>query len=80
MRETFLCSVYHNPDTGRKTFWSATGEAGRRQPDNYRGRLEGGLDNVKDRSGLTVEGLQEYHDEACLAVLNNKASLALGDI
>ena len=30
------------------------------------------LDNVKDKSGLTVEGLQEYYDEACLAVLNNR--------
>ena len=28
--------------------------------------------DVKDRSGLTVEGLQEFYDEACLAVLNNK--------
>ena len=27
---------------------------------------------VKDDSGLTVEGLQEFYDEACLAVLNNK--------
>ena len=30
------------------------------------------LDGVKDKSGLTVEGLQEYYDEACLAVLNNR--------
>ena len=30
------------------------------------------LDGVKDTSGLTVEGLQEYYDEACLAVLNNR--------
>jgi len=27
---------------------------------------------VKDTSGLTVEGYQEFYDEACLAVLNNK--------
>ena len=27
---------------------------------------------MKDKSGLTVEGLQEFYDEACLAVLNNK--------
>ena len=27
---------------------------------------------MKDTSGLTVEGLQEYYDEACLAVLNNR--------
>ena len=32
------------------------------------------LDEVKDTSGLTVEGLQEFYDEACLAVLNNKYS------
>ena len=29
-------------------------------------------DEVKDTSGLTIEGLQEFYDEACLAVLNNK--------
>ena len=27
---------------------------------------------VKDKSGMTVEGLQEYYDEACLVVKNNK--------
>ena len=27
--------------------------------------------SVSDPIGLTVEGLQEWHDEACLAVLNN---------
>ena len=27
---------------------------------------------VRDPSGLTVEGLQEYYDEACLAILNNR--------
>ena len=27
---------------------------------------------MKDPSGLTIEGLQEFYDEACLAVLNNK--------
>ena len=32
----------------------------------------GKLDNVSDPSGLTVEGLQVFYDEACLAVLNNK--------
>ena len=32
----------------------------------------GKLENVKDPSGLTVDGLQEFYDEACLAVLNNK--------
>ena len=32
------------------------------------------LDGVKDKSGLTVEGLQEYYDEACLAVLNNRSA------
>ena len=33
------------------------------------------LDGVKDTSGLTVEGWQEYYDEACLAVLNNRLML-----
>jgi len=56
----------------RLTFWSRTGEAGQRQPDNYFGKQAGPLDNVDDPSGLTVEGLQEFYDEACLAVLNNK--------
>ena len=32
---------------------------------------------VKDASGLTVEGLQEFYDEACLAVLNNKYQVKL---
>jgi len=58
----------------RLTFWSRTGEAGERQPDNYFGKQAGPLDKstVDDPSGLTVEGLQEFYDEACLAVLNNK--------
>ena len=30
---------------------------------------------MKDPSGLTVEGLQEYYDEACLAALNNRWDL-----
>jgi len=54
-----------------KTFWSNTGELKRPQPDNYEGNKAGSLANVKDDSGLTVENLQEWHDEACLAVLNN---------
>jgi len=53
------------------TFWSRTGEARKRQPDNFQG-LKAGRLKVKDPSGLTVEGLQEYYDEACLAVLNNR--------
>ncbi len=42
------------------------------QPDNYEGLKAGKLDKVSDPVGLTVDGLQEWHDEACLAVLNNK--------
>merc|ERR1712001_654464 len=53
------------------TFWSRTGEAGKRQPDNFQG-LKAGRLKVRDPSGLTVEGLQEYYDEACLAILNNR--------
>ena len=49
-----------------------TGVARKRQPDNYEGLKAGKLDNVNDPSGLTVDGLQEFYDEACLAVLNNK--------
>merc|ERR1712141_532879 len=56
----------------RLTFWSRTGPAGKRPPDNYEGLKAGKLENVKDPSGLTVDGLQEFYDEACLAVLNNK--------
>jgi len=56
----------------RTTFWSRTGEKGSPQPDNFTGEKAGKLDNVKDDSGLTVDGLQEYYDEACLAVLNNR--------
>jgi len=56
----------------RLTFWSRTGELGKPQPDNWEGIKEGPLPDVKDKSGLTVEGLQEFYDEACLAVLNNK--------
>merc|ERR1719356_1367306 len=55
----------------RLTFWSRSGEQRKPQPDNYAGLKAGKLD-VKDKSGLTVEGLQEFYDEACLAVLNNK--------
>ena len=29
------------------TFWSGTGETGQRQPDNYQGKKEGGLENVR---------------------------------
>merc|ERR1712133_27525 len=39
----------------RFTFWSRSGEEGRRQPDNYMGLRAGRLDHVEDRSGLTVE-------------------------
>ena len=38
------------------------------------------LDGVKDTSGLTVEGWQEYYDEACLAVLNNRFSFVVLDV
>ena len=56
----------------RITFWSATGDTGKRQPDNFAGLKALKLKNVQDKSGLTVEGLQEFYDEACLAVLNNR--------
>jgi len=56
----------------RLTFWSRKGDASKPQPDNFAGKKAGKLENVKDKSGLTVDGLQEFYDEACLAVLNNK--------
>ncbi len=42
------------------------------QPDNFEGLKAGKLTKVSNPVGLTVEGLQEWHDEACMAVLNNK--------
>merc|ERR1711874_888808 len=51
--------------------WSPTGETGIPQPDNYEGIKEGPIE-AENNIGITIEGLQEFHDEACLAVLNNK--------
>jgi len=56
----------------KQTFWSNKGEGGQRQPDNFEGKKAGTLQNVRDDSGMTVEGLQEWYDEACLVVYNNK--------
>merc|ERR1711936_392674 len=53
------------------TFWSHTGQGKKPQPDNFEGLAAGKLVSVSDPIGLTVEGLQEWHDEACMAVLNN---------
>merc|ERR1712165_364624 len=44
---------------------------GERQPDNFEGIKHGPI-TADNNIGVTIEGLQEYHDEACLAVLNNK--------
>ena len=44
---------------------------GEPQPDNYEGIKHGPI-NAENNIGITIEGLQEFHDEACLAVLNNK--------
>ncbi len=41
------------------------------QPDNAEGLAEGPIETEFD-IGVTIEGLQEFHDEACLAVLNNR--------
>merc|ERR1712088_1297849 len=49
--------------------WSTTGESGAPQPDNFEGIKEGPIDTEFD-IGVTIEGLQEYHDEACLTVQN----------
>ena len=56
----------------RLTFWSRSGEDNKPQPDNHSAIQAGKLTDVKDTSGLTIEGYQEFYDEACLAVLNNK--------
>jgi len=56
----------------KNTFWSKTGQSGKHQPDNHDGLKAGKLRKVSDPVGLTIEGLQEWHDEACLAVLNNQ--------
>merc|ERR1712128_143978 len=58
--------VAHN-----ESFWSHTGEEGNPQPDNYEGISEGPIE-ADNNIGITIEGLQEFHDEACLAVMNNK--------
>merc|ERR1711993_98504 len=37
------------------------------------GDWEAGSQQMAENNiGITIEGLQEFHDEACLAVLNNK--------
>jgi len=52
-------------------FWSSTGEDNKPQPDNHEGIQEGPIE-AENNIGITIEGLQEFHDEACLTVLNNK--------
>jgi len=54
----------------QETFWSPTGENRVPQPDNFEGLKEGPIETEFD-IGVTIEGLQEFHDEACLAALNN---------
>jgi hypothetical protein len=41
------------------------------QPDNAEGIREGPIETDFDL-GVTIEGLQEFHDEACLIVHNRK--------
>jgi len=62
------------PSTNQKTadsHWSTTGQGGLPQPDNFEGLKEGPIETEFD-IGVTIEGLQEYHDEACLAMINNQ--------
>merc|ERR1719330_2101612 len=54
-----------------EAFWSRNGEKGEPQPDNFEGIKEGPI-QADNNIGITIEGLQEFHDEACLAVYNNK--------
>ena len=44
---------------------------GKRQPDNHEGETNGKIETEFD-VGITIEGWQEYHDEACLIAQNNK--------
>merc|ERR1712241_1556410 len=69
------CDAAHFQPTNvddKNTFWSSSGKSGKPQPDNHDGLKAGKLRKVSDPVGLTIEGLQEWHDEACLAVLNNQ--------
>jgi len=62
------------PATNRpdpNAFWSTSGKTGAPQPDNEEGIREGPIE-AENNIGITIEGLQEFHDEACLATLNNK--------
>ena len=61
------------PQPHPDAFWSPSGEKGGPQPDNFEGIDEGPI-TADNNIGITIEGLQEFHDEACLAVLNNKYS------
>ena len=60
-------------ECGRDGMWNDTQpfRKGEPQPDNYEGIKEGPI-NAENNIGITIEGLQEFHDEACLAVLNDK--------
>ena len=44
---------------------------GKKQPDNWEGETNGKLETDFD-IGITIEGWQEFHDEACLNVKNNE--------
>jgi len=63
--------IHPTNEQNTESFWSQRGETGKPQPDNYEGIAEGPISTEFD-IGITIEGLQEFHDEACLAVLNNK--------
>jgi len=54
-----------------QTYWSVRGEGGEKQPDNHEGITNGKIETDFD-VGITIEGWQEYHDEACLIAQNNK--------
>ena len=61
-----FCPMCHG-----KLYFLSFQRSGQKQPDNHEGLKNGPIDTEFD-IGVTVEGLQEYHDEACLTVLNNK--------
>merc|ERR1719340_563232 len=67
MKRDNVTSIY---TSGRKCNFQNKGcDAPHLAPINVNGWFWAGANND---IGITIEGLQEFHDEACLAVLNNK--------
>merc|ERR1712018_140452 len=63
---------YHLQTSTIKIHFGAKLDRAESHNHNHDGIKAGKLRKVSDPVGLTIEGLQEWHDEACLAVLNNQ--------